>query len=46
MAEQDELGRQQDALGREQDRLGRIADGQFRALIAEAIRNGTAQRTN
>jgi bla regulator protein BlaR1 len=44
--QQDVLGRQQDALGREQDRLGREADVQLRALVAEAIRSGVAQRTN
>jgi hypothetical protein len=44
--QQDALGRQQDALGREQDRLGREAQARFRALIAEAIRRGVAQRVN
>lgn len=44
--QQDVLGRQQDALGREQDRLGREADQGLRALVAEAIQRGVAQRTN
>jgi hypothetical protein len=42
--QQDTLGHQQDALGREQDRLGREADSRFRALLAEAIERGLAQR--
>ena len=44
--QQDALGRQQDALGREQDRLGRVADEALRALLAEAIRSGVAQRVD
>ena len=44
--QQDALGRQQDALGREQDRLGREAQARFRALIADAIQRGVAQRVN
>lgn len=51
--QQDDLGRQQDALGgqqnvlgREQDRLGREADANFRALLADALRSGVAQRTD
>jgi hypothetical protein len=43
---QNELGRQQDALGREQDRLGRDADAAIRALLAQAIRRGTATRVD
>ena len=38
------LGRQQHALGQEQHRLGREADVRMRALLADALRNGTAQR--
>ncbi|HYD11592.1 MAG TPA: hypothetical protein VEC11_01965 [Allosphingosinicella sp.] len=44
--QQDALGRQQSALGREQSRLGREADVRLRALVAEAIRSGAAQRAN
>lgn len=44
--QQDALGRQQDALGREQDRLARIADERLRALVAEAVRRGLAQRVD
>lgn len=44
--QQDALGRQQDALGREQDRLGRLADAKVRALIAEAVQRGVAQRVD
>lgn len=50
---QDELGRQQNALGaqqgalgREQARLAREADAKFRALLAEALRSGAAQRVD
>jgi len=43
---QGELGRQQGALGREQGRLARLAEPQFRALVAEAIQRGVAQRAN
>ena len=42
--QQDALGAQQDALGREQDRLGREAEAQIRALVADAVQRGTAQR--
>ena len=38
------LGRQQDALGREQSRLGQLANAKLRALLAEALRRGVAQR--
>ena len=44
--QQDVLGRQQDALGREQDRLSRLADARMRALLADAIRRGVAQRVD
>lgn len=44
--QQDALGSEQDSLGREQDRLGRQADARLRALVAEAIQRGLAQRTN
>ena len=50
---QDELGRQQNALGarqsalgREQARLAREADAKFRALLAEALGRGLAQRVD
>lgn len=43
---QGELGRQQGELGREQARLANIAQGQIRALIADAIRRGLAQRVD
>jgi len=38
------LGRQQGALGHEQARLAEAAQAQFRALLAEAIHRGLAQR--
>jgi len=38
------LGRKQAELGREQSRLAELAQPQFRALVDEAIRRGTAQR--
>jgi len=38
------LGRQQGALGHEQARLAEAAQGQFRALLSEAIHRGLAQR--
>lgn len=38
------LGKQQSALGREQQRLARQADSKIRALVAEAVRRGLAQR--
>ena len=44
--QQDALGRQQDALGREQDRLGREAETRIRALVAEAVQRGVAQRVD
>jgi hypothetical protein len=44
--QQGELGRQQGELGREQARLADIAQGQIRALIADALRRGLAQRVN
>ena len=40
------LGRQQAALGREQARLAEAAQPQFRALLAEAVRRGLAQRVD
>jgi hypothetical protein len=45
-AQQAALGRRQAALGREQARLAELAKPQFRALIAEAIRRGVAQRVD
>lgn len=44
--QQDALGSQQSALGREQDRLGREADAKLRALFADALRQGLAQRVD
>lgn len=44
--EQAVLGRQQGVLGQEQGRLARAADEKIRALIADAIRRGVAQRVN
>jgi hypothetical protein len=44
--QQDALGRQQSALGHEQSRLAREADAKFRDLLADALRNGVAQRIN
>ncbi len=44
--QQAELGRQQSALGREQDRLAREAQVRLRALVADAIQRGVAQRLN
>lgn len=44
--QQDALGRQQDVLGREQERLGRRAQAGLRALVADAIQRGLAQRAN
>ena len=40
------LGRQQDELGREQSRLAEQAQQKFRALVADAIRRGVAQRVD
>jgi len=45
-AQQAALGRQQADLGREQARLGQIANGQLRALVAEAMRKGLAQKVD
>jgi len=45
-AKQGELGRKQGELGREQARLAGIANGQIRALIADARRRGLAQPVN
>lgn len=44
--QQNALGARQSALGKEQARLSRIADEGFRALFAEAIQKGTAQRVD
>ena len=40
------LGKQQSALGREQQRLAREGDSKIRALVAEAVRRGLAQRVD
>ena len=40
------LGARQAALGREQARLAALAQPKFRALVAEAIQRGVAQRVN
>jgi hypothetical protein len=40
------LGQKQAALGREQARLAELAQPQLRALVADAIRRGLAQRLN
>lgn len=40
------LGAQQAELGHEQARLAELAKPQFRALVAEAIRSGAAQRVD
>jgi len=40
------LGEKQAALGQEQARLAELARPQFRALVADAIRRGVAQRLN
>src|SRR5215213_1223403 len=45
-AQQAALGRRQAELGREQARLGELAQPQFRALVADAIRRGLAQRVD
>lgn len=44
--QQNALGSEQAALGREQSRLAREARPQFRALVAEAIQRGVAQRVD
>lgn len=41
---QGELGKRQGELGKEQGRLARLAQPQLRALVADAIRRGVAQR--
>ena len=43
---QSALGARQAELGREQARLAELAKGQFRALVAEALRRGVAQRVD
>ena len=43
---QGELGRQQGELGKEQARLARVANDQLRALLADALQHGVAQRVN
>jgi hypothetical protein len=40
------LGRQQDELGRQQSKLAEQAHEKFRALVADALRRGVAQRVN
>ena len=45
-AQQAALGQRQAALGREQARLAEQARPQFRALVAQAIQRGLAQRVN
>ena len=45
-AQQAELGERQAELGREQARLAELARPQFRALVAEAIQRGLAQRVD
>ena len=40
------LGRRQAELGREQERLSELAQPQVRALVAEALRQGVAQRVD
>ena len=44
--QQDVLGRQQSELGREQGRLAAQAKAQLRALVADAVQRGMAQRVN
>ncbi len=44
--QQNLLGKKQNALGREQSRLARVANQQLRALLAESIRTGVAQRVD
>lgn len=44
--QQNALGERQNELGREQERLAREADIKFRALVAEAIQRGLANRVN
>jgi hypothetical protein len=45
-AQQAELGDRQAELGRQQEHLAELAQGQFRALVDEALRRGAAQRVN
>jgi hypothetical protein len=45
-SQQAALGARQAELGREQARLAEAAKAQFRALVAEALRRGVAQRVN
>lgn len=45
-AQQAALGRRQGELGREQSRLAELAQPQFRALVADALHRGLAQRVN
>ena len=44
--QQGELGRRQGLLGQEQGRLARLAQPKIRALVADAVRRGLAQRVN
>jgi len=44
--QQGELGQQQAELGREQARLAEIAQEKLRALVADALRRGLAQRVD
>jgi hypothetical protein len=44
--QQGELGKRQGELGKEQGRLARLAQPQLRALVADAIRRGVAQRVD
>ena len=44
--QQGELGRQQGLLGKEQARMAKLAQPKIRALVAEAIRRGLAQRVH
>jgi hypothetical protein len=45
-AQQAALGRKQAELGREQARLAKLAEPQLRALVADAIQRGVAQRVD
>jgi len=45
-AQQGALGARQAELGREQARLAKVAEPQFEALVADAIRRGVAQRVD
>lgn len=44
--QQSDLGNQQSALGSEQGRLAREAEAKFRALLADALQHGAAQRVD